>query len=307
MLKRIFSRIVPAAAPRGAPPSEAALADDATRDYWTRHNVSLHRQFRDAKESLAYFAWRNDQYFGYLDLMPVDGAAGRAVLDYGCGPGHDLVGFSVYSGPSRLIAMDVSPSSLAEARARLALHDAEAEFVQLDPHEARLPLDDASVDYVHSSGVIHHVPNPGRVLAELHRVLKPGGEARIMVYNHDSIWMHLYVAYHKCILEGSFEGLDLLAAFARSTDGEDCPISVAYRPEAFVALCQGAGFEATFAGAAIAAFEAGLVPTRFDAVRDERLPAESRAFLAGLRFDDRLLPLHNDRVAGVDACFHLRK
>ena len=54
------------------------------------------------------------------------------MLDFGCGPGHDLVGFATVSRPARLIGIDVSPSSIAEARERLSLHQAVCEFIQLD-------------------------------------------------------------------------------------------------------------------------------------------------------------------------------
>src|SRR5437762_4766557 len=79
----------------------------AVADYWTRYNVTLHQHFTSPSESLAYVRWRNDQYFGYIDLMPVDGQEGKTVLDFGCGPGHDLVGFATRSRPARLIGIDV--------------------------------------------------------------------------------------------------------------------------------------------------------------------------------------------------------
>ena len=113
-----------------------------------------------------------------------------------------------------------------------------------------------------------------------------------MVYNYFSIFMHLYVAYHKRIVEGVYGDRDLLSSFARLTDGEDCPISRAYQPSDFVALCEGAGFSVRYAGAAISAFEASLTTTRFEAIMDERLPGESRSFLAGLTFDSRNLPMY---------------
>ena len=164
-------------------------------DYWTRHNVTLHHVFASPEDSLEYLAWRNDQYFDYIDLMPLKGVDGLAVLDFGCGPGHDLVGFGTSSRPRHLVGADLAPSSLAEARARLAIHGIGADLVQLDPTSHRLPFDDAVFDYVHSSGVIHHAQDSEATLRELARVLKPNGRGRIMVYNRDGVWYHLYVAY----------------------------------------------------------------------------------------------------------------
>ena len=275
-------------------------------DYWTHYNVTLHREFGSAEESLAYLHWRNDQYFGYGELMPVSGQDGRVVLDFGCGPGHDLVGFATASKPKRLIGVDVSPSSLAEARARLGLHRADCELIHLDAGAADLPLATASVDYVHSSGVLHHVPDPLGWLREFRRVLRPGGEARVMVYNHDSVWMHLFVAYMKRLIEKAFIHLTLEQAFARTTDGEDCPIADVYRPAEFVALAAQAGFDAGFSGAAVSIHEAKILPYRFDAIQDRRTPEPSRRFLLELTIDRHGFPRYRGHRAGIDGCFLLR-
>ncbi len=64
-----------------------------------------------------------------------------------------------------------------------------------------------------------------------------------MVYNRDSVWLHLYTAYERMVRDAAFEGLDVEEAFARNTDGAACPISRCYRAEDFAAVCQGAGFE----------------------------------------------------------------
>ncbi len=275
-------------------------------EYWTQVNVTQHHAFASAQDSLDYFHWRNDQYYPYIDYLPVSGQDGKVVLDYGCGPGHDLVGFAVYSKPKRLIGMDVSPSSLAEATARLALHDAKAEMVLLDPAATTLPLETASIDLVHSSGVIHHTPDPLQILRELHRVLKPTGTAQIMVYNYDSLWLHLFVGYIVQLVEGRYADLDIRSAFARTTDGEDCPISRVYRPDEFIGLCREAGFAADFIGAAVSMHEAFIAPKRFEAVSHRNLSAESRKFLLSLEIDKRGLPTYRGHYAGVDGCYRLR-
>ena len=46
-------------------------------EYWTRHNVTEHRQFTSAEESLNFFDWRNAQYPGYIELVPVNQADGK--------------------------------------------------------------------------------------------------------------------------------------------------------------------------------------------------------------------------------------
>ena len=55
-----------------------------------------------------------------------------------------------------------------------------------------LQFEDNSFDFIWSWGVIHHSANTRKILEEIHRVLKPGGESIIMVY-HRSIWSY-YIA-----------------------------------------------------------------------------------------------------------------
>jgi len=283
----------------------ARLSTEETEGFWSSCNVTRHHQFSTASDSIEYFNWRNDQYLCYLDLMPVDAADGLSVLDYGCGPGHDLVGFGLYSKPKLLIGIDVSEPSLSEARHRLALHGIRAQLTKLDPTDTRLPLASDSIDLIHCSGVLHHVPRPDLVLEEFRRVLRPGGRAQIMVYNYDSVFLHLYVAHRKMIVESLYRDLDVEAAFARLTDGDTCPISIAYKPHVFIQLAEQAGFKPRLLGAAISTHEMALLPARFEAIMDRRLPEEHRRFLSSLTFSDRGLPLYNGTVAGVDGCFEL--
>lgn len=280
-----------------------ADSEQAVADYWTSHNVTMHRRFASASESLDYLSWRNDQYFNYIDLMPVSGEDGRVVLDYGCGPGNDLAGFAAFGSPQRLIGMDVSASSLAEAKARLDLHRSDVELHLLEPGSSRIPLPDASVDVIHCSGVLHHIPEPEETLTEFRRVLRPEGRLQLMVYNRQSLWFHLYCAYHIQILQGRYSGESLEEVFRKSTDGENCPVSRAYRPQEIIELARRAGLDVHLRGVAIAAFEMSLFETRYAAIMDLRLPAECRTFLSALELDERGLARSGAHCAGIDACF----
>lgn len=302
----------PAPAPEPVPePAPEVLLEakpgETSEEYWTRVNVTSHHQFASAEESLASFYWRTLQYLNYIEFMPVAGYDGKVILDYGCGPGHDLIGFAHFSKPSRLIAMDVSSTSLAEAEHRLSLHGGRAEFLRIREDDPTLPLDDASIDVIHSSGVLHHAPDPDKILTELCRVLRPDGHAQIMIYNYESVLVHLYTAYVVRMIEKRYIDRDLRATFARLTDGPETPISNCYSSEEFSSLCQGAGFEVEYLGGAVSCLEMQMLPKRFDALLDRELPQESRQFLYDLRFDDRGLPRIHGRLAGVDGCYRLRR
>ena len=276
-------------------------------EYWSRHNVTSHHRFTSVEDSLRQFEFRNRQYPGYIDLLPVGGKDGMTVLDFGCGPGHDLVGFAHYSRPTRLVGVDISKTSLAEAEQRLRLHRAPAEVVHVEYGTYELPFQTASFDYIHCSGVLMCIEDPPRLLREFARLLKPGGELRLMVYNYDSLWLHLYVAYVVQIENGLYSGLPTCVAFTRTTDGEDCPVNAVWRPEEVIALGRDTGFEAVFLGAAMSLWELHLLPQRHLACLQPALPDESRAFLMGLRIDAEGYPLHGRHRAGIDGCFQFRR
>lgn len=274
-------------------------AGERVAQFWSANPVN----FPDAisvEESLDHFAWRNQQYLGELEVMSVEGADGKVVLDYGCGPGNDLVGFGHYSKPARLIGMDVAERALFLARNRLAVHGIHAELMLQTPQSDRIPLENGSVDLVHSSGVLHHTTDPAAILSEFRRVLRPDGYAQIMVYHYDSIWMHLYVAFVKMLVEGRYAGLSKREAFRHTTDTENCPISRCYTFAQFAELAASAGLRCELAGVSVSTTEMKVLPQRFDALEDQRLDRESRGFLYEVTFNERGLPVHRGRVAGID-------
>lgn len=307
LLKSVAKRIIPA---RGRylirKILNAPLRGMNSAQYWTRHNVTEHRRFTNAQASVEYFNWRNSQYPGSIELLPVDQASGKVVLDYGCGPGNDLVGFSLHSKPKRLIGVDVSTSSIAESKTRLRSHGFDSvELVALTDASSALPFEDKSIDIIHSAGVLHHLPDIGQALREIRRIIADDGYCQIMVYHYNSLWMHLYAGYiYKKMFPWRKE-IPKQDIFKITTDGEECPIVNCYTPAEFAAIAARCGFRAEFRGAAMSLSELMWLPRRFEALKDESLDAEAREFLLNLTFDERGFPHHRGHVAGVNSYYRL--
>lgn len=279
--------------------------------YWNLHTVNSTR-FRSAKRSAEYLEWRFDQYPLFRELMDLWGSHdGETILDYGCGPGNDVTGFLVHTGAERVVGADISGKALRLAASRLSLHDvdpARYELLRISDASVTLPLADASVDYVHCGGVIQHTTAPETVLMELARVLRPGGRGRIMVYNRDSLYFHLYTAYERRIVNGLFAGLTADEAFARNTDGPDCPVSRAYRPADFCALAERAGFEVEYLGGYFAGLELDLWrASGADALAEPQLPGEHKEFLGQVTEDADDYPRFDGRYAGVGGVYAVGK
>lgn len=280
--------------------------------YWNHHTVrSL--GFESAAESARYLEWRFDEYPRFRELMDLWGDHdGETILDYGCGPGNDVTGFLLGTGARCVVGADVSDKALSLAASRLALHEIDPgryRLLRVSDAEPELPLAEGSIDYLHCGGVIQHTTTPERVLAELARTLRAGGLGRIMVYNRNSLYFHLYTAYERRVLHDLFKGLSAEEAFARNTDGARCPVSRAFRPSEFCQLARAAGFEIEFLGGYFATIELDLWRTLgAEAAQDRRLADEHREFLRGVSTDGADgFPRFEGQYAGVGGVYAVRK
>lgn len=116
------------------------------------------------------------------------GRGGRRFADLGCGTGtmsESLLGIA-----DELILVDQSEAMLTEARARFRARERGTETSFLEGSLGELPLEDASVDGVLCGMVLHHLPTLDRALAEMRRVLAPGGRAVVVeLAPHKEAWM----------------------------------------------------------------------------------------------------------------------
>jgi ubiquinone/menaquinone biosynthesis C-methylase UbiE len=106
-------------------------------------------------------------------LAALDVRTGHATADIGCGPGTDLNRLADAVGATgSVIGIDHDARMLDEARRRFG----DRPTVQLrfgDVHE--LPLPDASLDRARADRVLQHVRDPAQAMAQVRRVLRPGG------------------------------------------------------------------------------------------------------------------------------------
>jgi ubiquinone/menaquinone biosynthesis C-methylase UbiE len=279
----------------------------SSSEYWTRHHVDApEKGFKTSEDSLKHLQWRNNQYPNHSTLMPVDNADNCTVLDYGCGPGNDVIGFGVYSNPKKIIAIDVSTTSINLSKKRVGLHKLDVDFHKIDETQTSLPLDDNSIDIIHSAGVLHHTPNPQAILKEFSRILSKDGYIQIMVYNRNSIWMHLHVAYEMKILNKLYGSLSLESAFSRTTDGEGCPIANCYTPESFLKIVDKSNLQGEYIGSAMSLFELDKLSMFSDALNTQKLNNESHEFLKKIKFNHKNWPIYQNNVAGVNSYFRLK-
>lgn len=282
-----------------------SFSNITSSNYWSIHKVN-DENFISKEDSLNHFKWRNSQYPLYIDFMPVKNQNNKVVLDYGCGPGNDLVGFSEFSNVKELIGVDVSKPSLHLAKKRLSLHKKQVKLILIEENENKIPLPNDSVDLIHSSGVLHHCKNLDKILIEFKRILKPGGEINIMVYNYNSIWVHLYTAYINQIEKRKYTNLKLTDAFSKLTDGKYTPISKCYKPEEFISILDDFGFTGNLIGISISLTELISMSKINIALKSKLLKSEQREFLSSISFNEKGFPLYKSQVAGINGCYNFK-
>lgn len=116
-------------------------------------------------------------------IIPFGRLSGKKVLEIGCGLGSHAELFCLAGAD--LTAIDITDRAIKDTRRRLELRGLEAD-VHREDAEA-MSFADETFDFVWSWGVIHHSASPESILDEIHRVLRPGGEVRLMVYHRRSI------------------------------------------------------------------------------------------------------------------------
>ncbi len=121
---------------------------------------------------------RQEQFDAYFSNFPWDELDADAVgFDLGCGTGRwaKLVAPRI----GRLYCIDASRAALASARKNLADHP-NCEFIEASVDE--IPIEDGSMDFGYSLGVLHHIPDTAAGLASCTRKLKPGAPFALYIY-----------------------------------------------------------------------------------------------------------------------------
>jgi ubiquinone/menaquinone biosynthesis C-methylase UbiE len=108
---------------------------------------------------------------------------GKRVLEVGVGAGADHLQFA--RAGAVLHGVDLTDAAIETTRSHLALHGLTSDLRRVDAET--LPFDSESLDLVYSWGVIHHSAHPERIIAEIHRVLRPGGTFLGMLYARRSV------------------------------------------------------------------------------------------------------------------------
>ncbi len=166
----------------------AALAERVQK-YWNehvhdmamvKHPVGSEGFFSDLEE------YRFDKNRYLLSILDFGAFKERKVLEVGCGVGIDLAKFA--EAGAEVTGIDISEMSVGLAHRNFELRGLKPDIRVMDVERLEFGAD--TFDVVYGHGLLPYVDNVQQAIDEVHRVLKPGGEAILQVYNRRS-WLYV--------------------------------------------------------------------------------------------------------------------
>jgi 2-polyprenyl-3-methyl-5-hydroxy-6-metoxy-1,4-benzoquinol methylase len=214
------------------------------RDYWNSRPCNIRhspkpvgtREYFDEVEARKYFVESHIPAFADFEHW-----RGKKVLEIGCGIGTDTINFARHG--AQVTAVDLTEKSLgvAHQRAKVFGMDDRIRFFQANAEELSDTVPVEQYDLVYSFGVIHHTPNPERVIEQIRKYTGNQSTVRVMVYNRWS-WKVLWILF--VYGKGQFWKLSrLIAEHSEAQTG--CPVTYSYSRRDGRRLLEEHGFRAT--------------------------------------------------------------
>ena len=175
--------------------SSASSAKAAVRAYW--NNEPCGTRALDRVDRVAFFSRLEQERYEaephIASFARFGSASGQRILEVGVGAGTDFAQW--VRADARAVGIDLTNAGVRLTRERLNLEGRHAPLMVSDAE--MLPFRSASFDGVYSYGVLHHSPDTEAAIAEVHRVVRPGGWVRIMIYHNPSISTWLLAARYR--------------------------------------------------------------------------------------------------------------
>jgi SAM-dependent methyltransferase len=161
---------------------------EVIRAYWNKriHDLEIARHPVGSKEFFEELAAYRYEKLDYLPkVVDFAGYRDKKLLEIGCGVGLDLARFA--RGGAVVTGVDLAEVSIDLAKKNLGFQGVTGNLEVMDGE--RLDFDDNSFDVAYAHGVLQYTANIRTMIEQIRRILKPGGEAILMVYNRYS-WLN---------------------------------------------------------------------------------------------------------------------
>lgn len=162
-----------------------SIGKEAVREFWDEASCGekLYLNGLDVEGFRTHSETRYALESFIIPFADCGSASGKLVLEIGVGLGADHQRFA--ESGALLSGIDLTPRAIEMTRRRFETLGLKSDLRVGDAEHLNFP--DNSFDIVYSWGVIHHSPATDKAAEEIFRVLKPGGRAKVMIYNRYSL------------------------------------------------------------------------------------------------------------------------
>ena len=217
----------PTALPSGL--AQARRWQELNRNWWESHPMRYdwneaipHQEFsqefylevdrRFFGSARSFAPWKSVPFDSLINFAALKA---KHVLEIGVGNGSHAQ--LLASHAKSFTGIDLTDFAVRSTSERMRCFQLQARILRMDAE--RMDFDDSSFDFIWTWGVIHHSSNTRRILEEMHRVLKPQGEAIVMVY-HRGFWNYYFMGTLLSIAEkAALKRTSLHETVQSSTDG----------------------------------------------------------------------------------------
>ena len=194
-------------------------------DYWNKRPCNIKHSKKEIGTKEYFEEVSNKKYKvepHILEFADFEKWKNKKVLEIGCGIGTAMISFikngAIYTG------LDLTSKAIDLGKKRLDVYNLKGELMVCNA-EDNLPED--KFDLVYSFGVIHHSPNPKKIIENAYKVLNKGGELRIMLYSKWSYKLFWILhEYENTNWEFGEEMDKNISNFSEAQTG--CPIAFTY-------------------------------------------------------------------------------
>lgn len=196
------------------------------RDFWsanpcgTTHFTGLEPGSREYFE--AFDPYYEDLYPYLLPFLDVESMRDQRIMEIGLGSGFTLGRFARVA--RECIGLDASIGTIHLNQRRDEHFGLGLRLINASATD--IPLPDNYLDQVVSIGCLHHIPEVDRAVSEIHRVLKPGGVFKGMVYYKNSFRFRAYIPLQRKF--GKWRGRSWQECVNEMYDGAGNPYGMVY-------------------------------------------------------------------------------
>jgi ubiquinone/menaquinone biosynthesis C-methylase UbiE len=194
-----------------------------TKNKWNPETPELNKTTADFFNKIDKIFFEISNIFISEDLIPFDkiikysSLKNSKILEIGCGMGTHAELLCKNVEDIDYTGIDITKRAVELTKKRFELKNINGKIIQADAES--IPFENETFDYVWSWGVIHHSKNTESIIAEIWRILKPGGKCNIMIYNKNSLRYYLYGGFFKGIICGKLLTKTLYEINMEFTDG----------------------------------------------------------------------------------------